>query len=33
MTRAMATGALDTTDALHEYLSPSDLGGNNIASK
>jgi hypothetical protein len=28
MTRAMATGALDTIDALHEYLSPSGLGGN-----
>jgi hypothetical protein len=28
MIRTMATGALDTVDALHEYLSPSDSGGN-----
>jgi hypothetical protein len=28
MIRTMATGALDTVDALHGYLSPFDLGGN-----
>jgi hypothetical protein len=28
MTRTMATGALDTIDALHWYLPPTTEGGN-----
>jgi hypothetical protein len=28
MTRTMATNALDTIDALHQYLPPFDMGSN-----
>jgi hypothetical protein len=31
MSRTLATGALDTIDALHQYLPPFDMGGNSTA--